>query len=379
MNSSETRPNRRRMCPGALLILALTVFILPTTSSAQLCAESPTDDDRDIRDWFSTCPVQGQNGDYVTWHYDNHRMDWHTWGLRGFNDACNSSREFTKHWLAGYLVAFGTFGKEDIDSLPPGYPYHWNSQSQVNDIDLVGRPFHFREDWWRTARGEKGKPKYHTKFDVEIHNDIAQFDPDPDDFFSAAAHFDRRGRDTVRFNCTAFQQNQPMFNSAAARGGLMIHEAWHSALLSQGYKFDHGAVKDFDESGCPLGKNCDYYYYHAKEAFPNDTLHDAKDRGFHSVYQTHYEYLCDIADHPRAWVPNSAREHAYYALFGVWHQRFHEKGPAPECGVPSPLGDAPLPGLIGECGTLPTCNSDSDCSVTLKERCSDGCCLTTVR
>ena len=56
---------------------------------------------------------------------------------------------------------------------------------------------------------------------------------------------------------------------------------------------------------------------------------------FHSPNQAQVEYLCDVADQPKAWVPASVRQAAQADANTRAAQRFIN-GPGYTCGSPRP-------------------------------------------
>ena len=62
------------------------------------------------------------------------------------------------------------------------------------------------------------------------------------------------------------------------------------------------------QGNCTIN-GCDYFYFHglSKYAFGNMYYTDGTANYFHSPNQVQVQFLCDVADVSKAWVPNSVR------------------------------------------------------------------------
>lgn len=82
---------------------------------------------------------------------------------------------------------------------------------------------------------------------------------------------------------------------------------------------------------------CDYFYFHGIGAYAFGAMweNDATANRFHSPNQVQVEYLCDVADQPQPWVPNSVRTTAENDANTRAAERFLN-GPGYRCGDPRP-------------------------------------------
>ncbi|SRR6266404_5534069 len=109
-------------------------------------------------------------------------------------------------------------------------------------------------------------------------------------------------RDRTNLHCPLFNLDSDS-NSPSNRAGALVHEAWHHWQYAHGFSTHHPAA-----SGACSASGCDYYYFHGSGWFEFGTL-DRWDTNpasfrFHSPYQVQAEFLGDLAELAKSWVPN---------------------------------------------------------------------------
>ena len=126
----------------------------------------------------------------------------------------------------------------------------------------------------------------------------------------------RAARDRTNLHCPLFNVGS-ISSFPSHRAGVLLHEAWHHWQYKHGFVGDHPS-----RSGACTGAECDYYYFHGTGWFDFGTLdrYDLNPQSFrfHSPYQVEAEFLSDLAEMTRAWVPNlisqTARDHGNILL-----------------------------------------------------------------
>jgi hypothetical protein len=141
----------------------------------------------------------------------------------------------------------------------------------------------------------------------------------------------------VDTSCLLYDPNLKPNANPGSRGGDFEHEGWHGWM----------DLYDWDNGSCgghrcgPLGNcsasGCDYFYFHGIGAYAFGAMweNDGTANRFHSPNQVQVEYLCDVADFPVWWVPNSVRLAAQADANQRATQRFIN-GPGYFCGDPRP-------------------------------------------
>jgi hypothetical protein len=88
---------------------------------------------------------------------------------------------------------------------------------------------------------------------------------------------------------------------------------------------------------CTLSSGCDWWYWHGIGAFAFGEMwkYTSDGKYFHSPNQAQVEFLCDVADYPKSWVPASVRQAAKSDADTRASQRFRN-GPGYKCGNPRP-------------------------------------------
>jgi hypothetical protein len=115
-----------------------------------------------------------------------------------------------------------------------------------------------------------------------------------------------------------------------------MHEGWHGWLDK--YNWNNGSVAGHRATqGACTAAGCDYFYFHGVSEYVFGALWetDGTANRFHSPNQVQVEFLCDVADQPQPWVPNSVRLASQNDANTRAAQRFIN-GPGYRCGDPRP-------------------------------------------
>lgn len=240
--------------------------------------------------------------DFFLWSYrayDQHQSDWNN---RGWNDACNVNLEFPKHWNAAYLVTYG-LGDQNCCS------------------------FHGTTDYRQLA--EAPGSNFHNALHHTCSDDMCCFG-------SYSPGFWPWDTDTLATHCPLYNASLPNANPAS-RAGDFMHEGWHGWLDK--YNWDNGSCGGHrcGPKGNCTASGCDYFYFHGIGAYAFGALYqtDGTANRFHSPNQVQVEFLCDVADYPKWWVPASVRQAAKADADQRAVTRFIN-GPGYKCGNPRP-------------------------------------------
>jgi hypothetical protein len=277
---------------GALL--AVVISGLANTAWAVCNQSSASTPDTDL--WNTHACWQ----DFFLWSYKAYDQRQSDWQSRGWFDACNRNLEFPKHWNAAYLVTYGL-------------------------ADLNCCSFHGTIDYRKLA--EAASSQFHSSLYHTARDDNCCFGSFNPKVF---------GPDELATHCPVYDATSPNANPAS-RAGEFMHEGWHAWLRK--YNWDNGSCGGH-RCG-PLGNctvnGCDYFYFHGIGAYAFGALYQTNGTAsrFHSPNQVQVEFLCDVADYPQWWVPNSVRLAAKADADNRAVQRFIN-GPGYKCGDPRP-------------------------------------------
>ena len=280
----------KMICASTLLLLAVS-----SVSVYGVCNQtSASTADRDL--WNT----HGCWTEFFLWSYkayDQRRSDWIS---RGWNDACNVNMEFPKHWNAAYLVTYGL-------------------------LDNGAQSFHGTIDY--RATGEAASSKFHTSLFHKASDDTCCFGKFITHFLAA---------DEIQTTCLLYNASSPNANPGS-RAGDFVHEGWH-AWLSK-YHWDNGSCGGHrcGPTGNCTSSGCDYFYFHGIGAYAFGAMWqtDGTANRFHSPNQAQVEFLCDVADQSKGWVPNSVRVASKTDADQRAVSRFIN-GPGYKCGAPRP-------------------------------------------
>jgi len=243
--------------------------------------------------------LHGCWSDFYMWQYRAYDMRGGDWNNRGWDDACNRNLEYPKHWNAAYLVTYGL-------------------------LDNNAQSFHGTEDY--RATGEARNSRYHDHF-VHVPSDRT------DIFGSYTNPF--IGNSLVATACPLYNPSIANANPGS-RAGDFMHEGWHAWFDK--YNWSNGSVNGHrSQQGACTINSCDYFYFHGIGAYAFGAMWqtDGTANRFHSPNQVQVEFLCDVADQPQGWVPNSVRLAAQNDANTRAGQRFIN-GPGYRCGDPRP-------------------------------------------
>ncbi len=238
--------------------------------------------------------------DFFLWSYKAYDQRQSDWQSRGWNDACNSSLEFPKHWNAAYLV---TYGLADANCCS------WHGTTDYRKLaEAPDSSFH--------------DSLYHTCRDDSCC--FGSFNPNT------------FGSDELATHCALYNANASNANPGS-RAGDFMHEGWHGWLRK--YDWDNGSCGGHrcgPLGACTAG-GCDYFYFHGVGAYAFGALYetDGTANRFHSPNQVQVEFLCDVADDPQSWIPASVRQTAKADADARSVARFIN-GPGYKCGNPRP-------------------------------------------
>jgi hypothetical protein len=274
-------------------------------------------------EWFSTfaltvllshtatavCPNSTESAEQTLWNVHNCSTSFRTWFRDAFNlqqdhwdegwgwNQCDPTFAFPKMMNAAYLLTYGL----DDDSLGP---------------------WHSNRDYYTWASGRRHSFRY-----------------EPEDATDAVATaFDGFWRtDRVEMKCPAFNNY-----TAGVRAGTMLHESTHVIY----YRFRHQANNP--GSNCANNSPCsDDWIFHALDGYSYGQLTGHK----HSMNQIQVEFLCDLSEFARAWVPAAIATQAGLRSTNIMNNRILNP-PGWTCGTPRPL-HVPTP--------RPACPSGQKC------------------
>lgn len=274
----------------ALLCLLAALLLAPHPARA-VCVQ--TDASQADKDLWAT---HGCWRDFYLWQYRAYGMQRGDWANRGWNDACNRNLEYPKHWNAAYLVTYGLADNND-------------------------QSFHGTADYRATAEARASN----------FHNRLKHIPTDDPKVFGS---YDP-GSSAVATSCLLYNPTAANANPAS-RGGDFMHEGWHAYFHKYGWNNGTVAGHRPKQGACTVD-GCDYFYFHGIGAYAFGAMwqNDGTGRRFHSPNQVQVEYLCDVADQPKPWVPNSVRIAAQNDANTRAGQRFIN-GPGYRCGDPRP-------------------------------------------
>lgn len=239
---------------------------------------------------------------FFLWQYQAYDMRGSDWGSRGWNDACNVNKEYPKHWNASYLL---TYGLQD----------NWQFS------------FHGTVDYRATAE----------RWDNQFHDDLYHTATDDTSIFGRfSTHF--FGPNEIQTSCLLYDPNLATNANPGSRAGDFNHEGWHGWMDK--YNWDNGSCGGHrcgTPGNCTAKDACDYFYFHGIGAYAFGAMWENNGTAsrFHSPNQVQVEFLCDAADYPQSWVPNSVRLAAKSDANTRASTRFIN-GPGYFCGDPRP-------------------------------------------
>ena len=280
------------------LRVALTLgFALGLASTAEAVCNQTSASTADIDMWN----IHGCDRAFYLWQYRAYNVGSDNWGDRGWNDACNVNKEFPKLWSAAYLVTYGL-------------------------ADNGAQSFHGTTDYRQLAEGADSNFK-----------DAVYYAPtDRTDIFGGF-QYHWPGNDEIDLSCLLFNASVANANPAS-RAGDFMHEGWHGWLTEGGWNNGScGGHRCGTPGNCTAKDACDFFYFHGIGAYAFGALYQTNGTAsrFHSPNQVQVEFLCDVANQPKGWVPASVRSAAALDANTRANQRFIN-GPGYHCGDPRP-------------------------------------------
>lgn len=275
------------------IILTLTFLLLAVSSVRVNAVCNQTSASAADKDLWNT---HGCWQAFFLWSYKAYDQRKSDWNNRGWNDACNVNLEFPKHWNAAYLVTYGL-------------------------RDNPSQSFHGTVDY--RALGEAAGSNFHSSLYHLASDDTCCF----------GSFTPKSGPDELRTMCSLYDSTSDNANPAS-RAGDFMHEGWHGWLRKGNW--NNGSCGGHRCSGCPFG-SCDYFYFHGIGAYAFGALYqtDGTANRFHSPNQVQVEFLCDVADQSKAWVPEPVRTAGKSDADKRAVTRFIN-GPGYKCGAPRP-------------------------------------------
>jgi hypothetical protein len=279
----------------AVVQIALLVALAAVTSA--VCDQSGASQaDTDL--WNT----HGCWQDFFLWQYRAYDMRQGDWNDRGWLDACNTNLEYPKHWNASYLLTYGMLDNND-------------------------QSFHGTVDYRATAEAAGSN----------FHDGLYHLPTDQAGIFGQYSH-QVFGPNQVFTACPLYSPTVANANPGS-RAGDFMHEGWHA--WADKYNWTFGSCSGHQSGpngGCSMNPcGCDYFYFHGIGAYAFGAMYqnDGTANRFHSPNQVQVEFLCDVADQPQPWVPNSVRLAAQTDANQRAAQRFIN-GPGYSCGSPRP-------------------------------------------
>jgi hypothetical protein len=222
-------------------------------------------------------------------------------------------------------------------------------------VEQIGpvRPWHSKLDYQRVAQahGNRAHDEYHPYFNEKTRADGTIGLHEYHDAGTLEGVFGTASTwETVDLYCPLFDStSHPTSADPVLRSAVMVHEGQHS------WEHKHQSGH-YGHSWCPSGTGvefkCDTPHFHSKTDYAGGDLYD----GTENPYQVEYEYLCDLAEFPSAWLPRG------YVLLAMNHaagyrNRFEGGVQAPACGDIYPLGrqDSEYPYCLSAGGNYCSC------------------------
>jgi hypothetical protein len=277
-----------------MAVTAVAVLSASGTAHAVCNQTSASQADKDL--WNT----HGCWQEFFLWQYKAYDARSSDWSNRGFSKACDNRFEYPKHWNSSYLV---TYGLKDDPSMSFHGSIDYRRTAEAADSAFKDSVFHSATDDSTVF----GKFIYHPFDSNEVQTSCNLY------------------------NATA-SNGHP-----AARAGDFMHEGWHGWMDK--YDYDNGNVgghRPGPQGACKIN-GCDYFYWHGLSAYAFGAMYqtDGTANRFHSPNQVQVEFLCDVADVSKSWVPASVKLGAKADANQRAAQRFIN-GPGYTCGSPRP-------------------------------------------
>ena len=385
------------------IVLTASVAILSASTQALACQYGSATSDTALENTFPI-PTFLSAKDFVARQASDFyiaRDSWTGHGIEAFDDK---NFEYTKHWMASYLIANGAdFEHRASGTDSTGHPFEL----------LLDRAFHSASDYYNMAKAEPTRgdritsgcsnhgglcygPPWHGRFvsllggvnpDLLGEYNWSEHPPVAAMLFWPLALFPEKTETVTTFcglydvqeQITAPVSNGPpislylqdtvnIYGTPPERATTLVHEGMHAHYR------DVGALDHVD---CATGATdadgaCDHFYPHPKSAFKGGDLNHANASTLKiPAFELEYEYLCDLLDEGKDWVPVALISDAEATARRTTGHFVDSHGapsvPPYSCGVPAPLMEVP-----DSACRVSACTTDSQCGQN--GICSGGCC-----
>jgi hypothetical protein len=225
---------------------------------------------------------------FRNWFRDSYNLQFVHWGGAWGWDECDPNFAFGKMLNAGYLLANGV----QDETLGP-----WHSSSDYSEWGNA------HQDDWRYQPNDQDNDAY-----AISRGGLFQFD-------------------RIEMTCIGINR------SAGQRAGTMLHEATHMFY----WQWDHHANNPINN--CADNEPCsDNWLFHELGEYGYGTLPGHK----HSMTQIEVEFLCDLGEFPKPWVPITIAQMAWAESTNIMTNRILNP-PGWTCGLERPIAPPPPP------------------------------------
>jgi hypothetical protein len=229
---------------------------------------------------------------FRNWFRDSYNLQFVHWGGAWGWDECDPNFAFGKMLNAGYLLANGV----QDETLGP-----WHSSSDYSEWGNA------HQDDWRYQPNDQDNDAY-----AISRGGLFQFD-------------------RIEMTCIGINR------SAGQRAGTMLHEATHMFY----WQWDHHANNPINN--CADNEPCsDEWLFHELGEYGYGTLDGANDSMKHSMNQIQIEFLCDLGEFPKPWVPITIAQMAWAESTNIMTNRILNP-PGWTCGLERPIAPPPPP------------------------------------
>ncbi|MCI0690844.1 hypothetical protein L0337_02435 [candidate division KSB1 bacterium] len=252
-----------------LIAVVLTGFKIGSTLQAYAqCTNSTTASELDLWTTFTCTPA------LISWHRDAYRIREEDWEDFGYNEPCNISLPYAKALNAAYLLKHGLSNNVN----------QWHSSGDYRGVGEALRS--------------------------DAHDAIRYLPSETEDWLAwAQTSYYRTLLGCLLFNFDPEYKNA--FNNPSTRTGDFIHEGWHHWQWTYYQPVGHEAGP---QGNCTINCNacCDLYDAHFVSEYLFGEMHKIQPspggrKTYHSPNQAQVEYLCDLAEFAKAFVPTSVK------------------------------------------------------------------------
>src|SRR6478736_308351 len=374
--------------------IAASASVLGITARALACQYGVGTSDTALMNTFPIPVFNTAKKFVIRQAWDFNTPDW-SWTQHGFEEWADPKYEYAKLWMASYLISEGTY-------------FATTGKTPEGGELLFDRAFHTAYDYYSMAKGE---PEYfpipgtqnpedgsysYTATHGTYSSLLGGFRTDavgeysPKESISPAAMlfwplaFFPEKSATVTTFCglydvlestppplSVYLPSNNIHGTPAERATTLVHESMHAHYRD---------VAALSHVNCATGQpsdtgTCDLFFPHKKSDYVGGDLATA-DGGSRKLpaFETEYEYLCDLLDESKDWVPlamltDTQGVLARDAATAFVDSKGNQIAPPYTCGTPSPMMARPAGApacQIGECGPTMACSQGI---------CDEGCCI----